>query len=324
MVRSSPRKVKQAPSQAAAGPAEASTSGAAEKKASITKRKADPEPEGCESHAEEETKPAKKRKTKGKEGSGTMVHAERTAISSLKRAMYLGAHVSAAGGCMPCVLTLHDADYVRPGVQNSITNAIEIGANSLGLFLKSQRKWTAPPLDPSARDQFHTAAKEHGFSPGAHLLPHGSYLVNLAAKDATKADQAYGNFLDDLQRCEALGIQLYNFHPGNTNGEPRAEAIGRIAKQLNKSHRATKEVVTVLENMAGQGNVVGSTWEDLRDIIGGVEDKERVGVCIDTCHAFAAGYDLRSPEAFEKTMEEFDKIVGTKYLKALHRTTSVT
>ncbi len=149
-------------------------------------------------------------------------------------------------------------------------------------------------------------------------MPHGSYLVNLAQADAEKADQAYACFLDDLQRCEALGIKLYNFHPGNTGPHPRPDAIARIAAQLNKAHKATKTVVTVLENMAGAGNVIGSTWEDLRDIIALIEDKSRVGVCIDTCHSFAAGYDLRSPEAFKKTMDNFSSIVDLSYLKALH------
>ncbi len=148
--------------------------------------------------------------------------------------------------------------------------------------------------------------------------PTGPYLVNLAQKDPEKANQAYDNFLDDLQRCEALGIELYNFHPGSTGGDTKAAAIARIAAQLNKSHRATKSVVTVIENMAGSGNVVGSRFEELRDIIALVDDKSRVGVCIDTCHAFAAGYDLSTPEAFTKTVDEFDSVVGTKYLRAFH------
>jgi AP endonuclease-1 len=142
--------------------------------------------------------------------------------------------------------------------------------------------------------------------------------VNLAQADPEKADQAYTCFLDDLQRCEALGIKLYNFHPGSTGPNPRPEAIARIAAQLNKAHKATKTVVTVLENMAGSGNVIGSTWEDLRDIIALIDDKSRIGVCIDTCHSFAAGHDLRSPEAFKKTMDSFASTVGMPYLKALH------
>lgn len=150
------------------------------------------------------------------------------------------------------------------------------------------------------------------------MLPHGSYLVNLAQADKAKADQAYTNFVDDLKRCDALGIKLYNFHPGSTGGESMESATGRIAAQLNKSHKETESVITVIENMCGHGNIIGGRFEELRDIIAGVDDKSRVGVCIDTCHSFAAGYDLRSPEAFGATMEEFDRVVGLKYLKALH------
>jgi AP endonuclease-1 len=210
--------------------------------------------------------------------------------------------------------------YYMPlsGVQNSVTNALHIGGNAFAVFLKSQRKWESPPLSSESRDQFRAFCEEHKFDAAKHVLPHGSYLVNLAQKEAEAANKAYDCFLDDLQRCEQLGIKLYNFHPGNTGNHPRPEAIGRIAAQLNKAHKATRTVVTVLENMAGSGNVIGSTWEDLRDIIALVDNKARVGVCIDTCHAHAAGYDLRSPEAFKKTMDDFAKIVGMPYLKALH------
>ena len=151
-----------------------------------------------------------------------------------------------------------------------------------------------------------------------HVLPHGSYLVNLAQADTAKAEQAYESFLDDLKRCDELGIGLYNFHPGSTGGADMGEACARIAKMLNRAHKETDNVVTLLENMAGAGNVVGGRFEDLRDIIRDVEDKTRVGVCIDTCHGFAAGYDLRTPEAFATTMKAFDDVVGMKYLRAFH------
>ncbi|CAN8098933.1 unnamed protein product [Discula destructiva] len=243
----------------------------------------------------------KKRKTKEDKQAEMVPLAARTAISSLPKAMYIGAHVSGAGG-----------------VQNSITNAVHIGGNALALFLKSQRKWTSPPLDPSTRDAFHAAAQTHAYLPNRHVLPHGSYLVNLAQADADKAAQAYTNFVDDLHRCDALGIALYNFHPGATGGAPMAAATARIAAQLNRAHAATERVVTVVENMCGHGNVVGGRFEDLAAIIAGVEDKARVGVCLDTCHSFAGGYDLRSPAAFAATMAEFDRVVGLAYLKALH------
>ncbi|KAI1329565.1 xylose isomerase-like protein [Xylariaceae sp. FL0255] len=301
MPRQSPRKIKrEAAVEASSSVAADKRSKAAESPApsSVRKRKT------ADEDQVEDTKPVaapKKRKRTANKAQDEMPLAERTAIASLKKAMYIGAHVSGAGG-----------------VQNSITNTVHIGANAFALFLKSQRKWANPPLAPEARDSFRALATTHKIDVHKHCLPHGSYLVNLAALEADKAKQAYDAFVDDLQRCEQLGMQLYNFHPGNTNGTPRAEAIARIAAQLNKAHKATKAVVTVLENMAGQGNVVGCTFEDLRDIIEQVEDKARVGVCIDTCHAFAAGYDLRSPDAFAETMKKFDHVVGTKYLRALH------
>ena len=130
--------------------------------------------------------------------------------------------------------------------------------------------------------------------------------------------KSYACFLDDLRRCAALGIQLYNFHPGNTVGAPRPEAIARIAAALNRAHKAVPAVKPLLENMAGANNVIGSSFEDLRDIIALVEDKSRVGVCLDTCHAFAAGHDLRSGEKFGETLERFERVVGMRYLCALH------
>ncbi|KAK3397625.1 xylose isomerase-like protein [Sordaria brevicollis] len=280
------------------------------KKVAATKRKGksqDDEDEDIENKdpVEEETKkPApKKRKTKASAEEDAAPLAARTPVESMKRKLYIGAHVSSAGG-----------------VQNSITNAVHIGANAFAVFLKSQRKWVSPPLDPSAASSFHDLAKLHSYSVGDHVLPHGSYLVNLAQIDKAKADQAYANFVDDLQRCATLGIKLYNFHPGSTGGEPIEEACARIASQLNRAHKepGTGQTVTVIENMCGSGNVIGSRFEELAMIIDGVEDKSRVGVCIDTCHAFAAGHDLRTPEAFAKTMQLFDEIVGLKYLKAFH------
>ncbi|KAI0396085.1 xylose isomerase-like protein [Xylariaceae sp. FL0594] len=277
------------------------------RKAAVTvtavKTEAKVEDEDVVAATEDEPKAApKKRRTAKTKTEDLAPLAERTAIESLKKAMYIGAHVSSAGG-----------------VHNSITNTVHIGANAFALFLKSQRKWANPPMAPEARDGFRALSETHKFEVHKHCLPHGSYLVNLAQAEAEKAEQAYAAFVDDLERCEALGIRLYNFHPGNTNGDDRSAAIARIAAQLNRAHAATHSVVTVLENMAGQGNVIGCSFEDLRDIIRLVDDKARVGVCIDTCHAFAAGYDLRSPETFASTMARFDAVVGIKpYLKALH------
>jgi AP endonuclease-1 len=160
--------------------------------------------------------------------------------------------------------------------------------------------------------------KEHKYNASDHVLPHGSYLVNLAQEDKDKAKQAYDHFLDDLKRCEALGIKMYNFHPGAAGKAPLTEAINRISAQLNRALAETRTAMPLLENMAG--SVIGSRFADLRDIIAGInsEYRSRIGVCIDTCHAFAAGYDLRTPAAFKKTMQEFDAVVGIEYLKALH------
>lgn len=243
-----------------------------------------------------EKKPRKKRQTKEEKEALAMPLASRT--QGLR--MMIGAHVSCA-----------------KGVQNSVHNALHIGGNAFAMFLKSQRKWDNPPLQDEHRDSFMQRCKEQGYS-GSYILPHGSYLVNLAQADSDKALQAYNAFLDDLKRCDALGIKLYNFHPGSTGTFSRSSAIGRIAAAINRAHVETSHVVTVLEAMAGSGNVIGSTFEDLRDIIQAVEDKSRVGVCLDTCHIFAAGYDLRDPPKFKETMETFGSTVGFEYLRALH------
>lgn len=251
---------------------------------------------------DKEQAPAKvkrKRKTAEEKALEAMPLAART----LSPKILIGAHVSAAGG-----------------VHNAVTAANHIGGNAFALFLKSQRKWENPALKPEHSEQFRTLCGEHKYASDQHVVPHGSYLVNLAVKDAARKKQAYDVFFDDLKRCESLGIQLYNFHPGNTLGEQRDEAIARLAERLNEAHAETKTVVTLLENMAArpEGNVIGSTFADLRDVISLVHDKARVGVCLDTCHAFAAGYDLRSPAAFSATLADFDATIGLKYLRAMH------
>ncbi|KZV84156.1 AP endonuclease [Exidia glandulosa HHB12029] len=207
---------------------------------------------------------------------------------------------------------------VTRGVENAVKNAARIGASAFALFLKSQRKWVSPPLTSTSALAFKSALTTYNFSP-AHILPHGSYLLNLGNPSSEKRQQSYDCFLDDLKRAEQLGLQLYNFHPGSTTGGcTKEESIGWIAENVNRALKETSGVTIVLENMAGQGNVIGSTFEDLRDIIALVEDKSRVGVCLDTCHMFAAGYDIRTKDAWEETMASFDTIVGTQYLKAMH------
>jgi AP endonuclease-1 len=193
-------------------------------------------------------------------------------------------------------------------------------ANAFALFMKNQRKWDNPPMDPEFAKLFIAGCKEHGIDVAECCVPHGSYLVNLAHPDAERKKQAYDSFLNDLVRCHTLGIKLYNFHPGNANATTREEGIRLIAENLNEAHKdpTSGDVVTLLETMASLGNTIGGTFADLAGIIELVDDKERVGVCLDTCHVFAAGYDLRTPEAYAATMDEFDKVIGLKYLKALH------
>ena len=261
------------------------------------KTKVKEEEEEVEDGEEGQKKIKRKRKTKEEKEAEAMPLAART--NGLQ--MFIGAHVSAA-----------------KGVHNTVTNCVHIGGNAFAMFLKSQRKWENPRLQNDHRDQFISGCRDHKYDAASHVLPHGSYLVNLAQEEAEKATQAYNAFVDDLHRCESLGIKLYNFHPGSTGSKPRPSAIARIASALNRAHLATKTVTPVLETMAGGGNIVGSAFEDLRDIIEKVDDKTRIGVCLDTCHVFAAGYDLCAPAAFKKTLDDFDKIVGMKYLRALH------
>jgi AP endonuclease-1 len=193
-------------------------------------------------------------------------------------------------------------------------------ANAFALFMKNQRKWDNPPLDPEFAKLFIAGCKEHGIDVAECCLPHGSYLVNLAHPDAERKKQAYDSFLNDLARCHTLGIRLYNFHPGNANATTREEGIRLIAENINAAHNdpTSGEVVAVLETMASLGNTIGGTFADLAEIIALVDNKDRVGVCLDTCHVFAAGYDLRTPETYAVTMKEFGDVIGLKYLKALH------
>ncbi|KAJ6113890.1 Endodeoxyribonuclease IV [Penicillium sp. IBT 18751x] len=244
--------------------------------------------------------PAKRtRKTKEEKEAEAMPLAPRT--KGLK--MFVGAHVSAA-----------------KGVFNSINNSEHIGGNAIALFLKSQRKWDNPPLQDDVRDQFRKLCIEKNYDASKHILPHGSYLVNLAQNDKAKSDQAYNSFLEDLRRCEALGITLYNFHPGSTNQSPLPEALGRLASTLTKALTETTTVVPVLETMCGHGNTIGGQLSEFRDLFALIpkEHHSRIGICIDTCHSFAAGYDLVTPEGFKAFMTEFDDLIGIKYLRALH------
>ncbi|ENO8810322.1 deoxyribonuclease IV [Photobacterium damselae] len=213
----------------------------------------------------------------------------------------IGAHVSAAGG-----------------VYNAPLNAHNIGANAFALFTKNQRQWIAKPLEQSAITAFKARCQQYGFHPEA-ILPHDSYLINLGSPDAEKLEKSRNAFIDEMERCQQLGLHLLNFHPGSHLKKiSESDCLALIAESINMAHQAVPNVVAVIENTAGQGSNLGWRFEHLAEIIAQVEDKTRVGVCIDTCHTFAAGYDLRTEQATEQTFAEFDQIVGMHYLRGMH------
>lgn len=214
---------------------------------------------------------------------------------------YFGAHVSAAGG-----------------PENAPANARAIGATAFALFTKNQRQWVAPPLSEGQVEAFRRACDEAGYAPG-QILPHDSYLINLGHPEPEALEKSREAFVDEMRRCQMLGLDRLNFHPGShlkKIGEE--ESLDRIAQSINIALEQTRGVTAVIENTAGQGSNLGFRFEHLAYLIERVEDKSRVGVCIDTCHAFAAGYDLRTPEACTATFAEFDRIVGFRYLKGMH------
>ena len=229
---------------------------------------------------------------------------------------YVGAHVSASGG-----------------VENAPLNAAKIGAKAFALFTKNQRQWRAKPLSEESIEAFRKNLQEAGIAP-RHVLPHDSYLINLGAPEEEKLLKSREAFIDELQRCEALGLEKLNFHPGShlvkiPKKDPEYErkldeaerrCLDRIAESMNRAVEATPDskVKLVIENTAGQGSNLGYRFEQLAYLIERVEAKERVGVCLDTCHTFTAGYDLRTPEAYEETMRAFEEIVGFDYLEGMH------
>ena len=214
---------------------------------------------------------------------------------------YIGAHVSAAGG-----------------VENAPANAHGIGATGFALFTKNQRQWVAAPLTAAQIDAFRKACDTYGYTP-AQILPHDSYLINLGHPEREALEKSRAAFLDEMQRCEQLGLDRLNFHPGSHLQKISPErSLDLIAESINIALDKTRGVTAVIENTAGQGSNLGFAFEHLAYLIERVEDKSRVGVCIDTCHAFAAGYDLRTAEACDKTFAELERVVGFGYLKGMH------
>ncbi|MCW8838329.1 MAG: deoxyribonuclease IV [Thiovulaceae bacterium] len=227
---------------------------------------------------------------------------------------FVGAHTSASGG-----------------VFNAVNNAVDIGAKAFALFTKNQKRWDAKPLDAKTLDLWFEALEKSGIQP-KHILPHDSYLINLGHPEEEKLQKSREAFVDELERCEILGLDRLNFHPGShlvklSAKEKKDEVYLRdvenrcldvIAESINIALDKTNNVKAVIENTAGQGTNLGYTFEHLAYIIDKVEDKNRVGVCIDTCHMFVAGYDIRTREAYDKTWGDFDRIVGRDKLMGMH------
>ncbi|HEX5622975.1 MAG TPA: deoxyribonuclease IV [Sulfuricurvum sp.] len=214
---------------------------------------------------------------------------------------FVGAHVSASGG-----------------VFNAPLNAMAIGAKAFALFTKNQKQWAAKPLEDETIGLFKDNLAKSGVLP-KHILPHDSYLINLGHPEEEKREKSLEAFIDELQRCSQLGLDRLNFHPGSHLKQiSEEECIDRIAFSMNHAINVTEGVSLVIENTAGQGSNLGWKFEQIAAIIDRIEDKSRVGVCIDTCHMFTAGYDIRTREAYEATWAEFDRIIGFNYLMGMH------
>ena len=216
---------------------------------------------------------------------------------------YLGAHVSSSGGLF-----------------NAPLNAKAIGANAFAMFTKNQKQWSAKPLTAEEIAQFKAAVSGNGFSPD-FILPHDSYLINLGNADPEKRSRSLASFKEEMARASQLGLKYVNFHPGSHLKEiTEEECLDLIAASVNQAlaDPAAGRTMAVAEATAGQGTNVGYKFEHIARIIAGIEDKSRIGVCIDTCHIFAAGYDISTASGFEKVMADFDRIIGIKYLRAMH------
>jgi deoxyribonuclease-4 len=213
----------------------------------------------------------------------------------------IGPHVSTSGG-----------------VQNAPVNASVLGATAFGLFTKNQRQWIAKPYEKSTIDSFKKNCADKNYNPD-FILAHDSYLINIGNADPDKRKQSREALIDELERCEQLGLKLLNMHPGSHLGViSESECLDLIAESINIAHSKTESAIVVLENTAGQGSNMGYDFVHLAHIIDKVENKSRIGVCLDTCHTFAAGYDLRTKETYADTMKQFDSNVGFKYLMGMH------
>ncbi|XP_062269954.1 probable endonuclease 4 isoform X1 [Platichthys flesus] len=255
------------------------------KKRGARKRKSEPDLEGDKE--EEKTEEPDQRGGRRRKDRGTK--------------KYIGAHVGIQGG-----------------IWKAVETCTEIGGSSFALFLGSQRTWRRPALDQTAAAKFREQVSLQGFDP-AHILPHGSYLMNCGSPKEDVFEKSQALLVEELGRCSVLGLHLYNFHPGSSLGSITTEqCVEKIASAINHAHQQTPAVVTVLENMSGQGSTLGGNFSELKSIIDKVRDQARVGVCLDTCHAFAAGYDVAAVGGVGAMLDEFDQEVGLHFLKSVH------
>lgn len=219
---------------------------------------------------------------------------------------YVGAHVSISGG-----------------VSNAPTNAANIGAKAFGMFVKNQRQWVAKPIEEEEIKKFKKNMAENGYNP-ENVLPHAGYLINIANPEKENRDKSINALIDEMERCRVLGLKYLNFHPGSHLTLSEEEGIEFVISSINEVLEKTSDIILVIENTAGQGSNLGNRFEQIAKMIAGIDNKERVGVCIDTCHTFAAGYDIAGKEGYNKVWEEFDRVIGIKYLRGIHLNDSKT
>jgi len=213
----------------------------------------------------------------------------------------IGAHVSISGG-----------------LDQAVKRASLLNATAFAFFTKNQRQWKSISLTSSSIDKFLTACEYYNYTSN-QILPHSNYLINLGHPSKEKLEISRKSFIDEINRCMQLRLKMLNFHPGNHLQQINEKlCLSRISESINIALEKTIDVTVIIENTAGQGGEVGFRFEQLADIIYQVEDKSRIGICIDTCHAFVAGYDLSTEKSCTKVFKQFSNIIGFNYLRGVH------
>ena len=206
---------------------------------------------------------------------------------------------------------------VSGGPWKAVEEAIELEIRALQIFTKNASRWVQKPIDPKHVEKFHAAVEEWGAHP---LLSHDSYLINLASPKEELFQKSIAAFANELERAELLGLDFLVMHPGAHVGSGVEAGIERIAAGMREAFDQVPHVKTrvLLENTAGGGSTMGRSFEELRDLLAAIDTPERTGTCIDTCHMFAAGYELRTEEGYQETMKQLDKVLGARRVFALH------